>query len=375
MADMRSEQMNNMLDKISVVVPIYNQELYLEKSITGILCQTYTNLEVIAVNDGSTDKSDQILNDFAAKDTRLKIVTKENGGLIDALSAGVRHSNGKYITFVDPDDYIDENYIESLFALMDEKTDVAAAGIYAAEIDGDVVKQRRDIRLDEDKKYTGTDLDDLKKDFFWNREKATPKTPIFQSRCNKLYKKEIVDLIVDEYSKYKEAVVGEDTIFNYLVLINATSVVTQRKCLGYYYCLRTDESMTRDSDVEKRYLKNQKTFEAFTKILSAHGTELSLAYELYYMQIKTLLYQASFVSDKFTKLNKMLRSDINYRGAYDTLIKNAAGTARLSLYIHRFVELQIPTVLSLRIRNVRTILGKIKYRISNMRSIKVRKGI
>ena len=362
-------------EKISIVVPIYNQEKYLDKSISSILNQTYRNIELVAVNDGSTDSSAEIIDKWKKADDRIAVVTKENGGLIDALSAGVRNSNGKYITFVDPDDYIDENYIESLFALMDEKTDVAAAGIYAAEIDGDVVKQRRDIRLDEDKKYTGTDLDELKKDFFWNREKATPRTPIFQSRCNKLYKKEIVDLIVDEYSRYKEAVVGEDTIFNYLVLINATSVVTQRKCLGYYYCLRTDGSMTRDSDVEKRYLKNQKTFEAFTKILLSHGTELSLAYELYYMQIKTLLYQASFVSDKFTKLNKMLRSDINYRGAYDILIKNAAGTARLSLYIHRFVELQIPIVLSLRIRNVRTILGKIKYRISNMRSIKVRKGI
>ena len=360
-------------EKISIVVPIYNQEKYLDKSISSILNQTYRNIELVAVNDGSTDSSAEIIDKWKKADDRIAVVTKENGGLVDALSAGVRNSTGKYITFVDPDDYIDEDYIKGLFSLMDEETDVAAAGIYAAEIDGDVVKQRRDIRLDEDKKYIGIDLEELKKDFFWNREKATPKTPIFQSRCNKLYKKEIVNLIVDEYSKYKEAVVGEDTIFNYLILTNVTSVATQRNCLGYYYCLRTEESMTRDSDVEKRYLKNQKTFEAFTKILSSHGTELSLAYELYYMQMKTLLYQASFVSDKFTKLNKMLRSDINYRGAYDALIKNATGTARLNLYRERIFELQLPVNISLRIRRIRSLLGKIRQAIISVRYGKLKK--
>ncbi len=347
-------------EKISIVVPIYNQEKYLDKSISSILNQTYSNIEIVAVNDGSTDSSANIIDKWKKADDRIVVITKENGGLVDAVSAGIRNSTGKYIAFVDPDDYIDEYYIEGLFVLMNDRTDVTAAGIYATEIDGDVVRHRRDIKLDDNKKYTGTDLKELKKDFFWNRRKAIPKTPIFQSRCNKIYKKEIVDLIVNEYSEYKEAVVGEDTIFNYLILINATSVATQRKCLGYYYCLRTNESMTRDADVEKRYLKNQKTFDAFTKILSAHGADLSLAYELYYMQMKTLLYQASFVSDKFTKLNKMLRSDIKYRGAYDVLIRNAVGMAKFNLYRKKVFELQLPIKISLRIRNVRSLFGKVR---------------
>jgi len=100
---------------VSVIVPIYNVELYLEKYINSIINQTYKNLEIILVNDGSTDNSLQICEKFINKDKRIKIINKKNGGLSDARNKGIEKSSGKYLAFIDSDDYIDYNMIENLY--------------------------------------------------------------------------------------------------------------------------------------------------------------------------------------------------------------------------------------------------------------------
>ena len=102
-------------DKISVVVPIYNVEKYLEKCIKSILNQTYNNLEIILVNDGSTDNCLNICKKFEKIDKRIFVINKENGGLSEARNYGIDKATGKYITFVDSDDYIDEDYLEFLY--------------------------------------------------------------------------------------------------------------------------------------------------------------------------------------------------------------------------------------------------------------------
>lgn len=100
---------------ISVVLPIYNVEKYLEKCMESVLNQTYKNLEIILVDDGSKDNCPKICDDYAKKDARVKVVHKENGGLSDARNAGIRVANGEYITFIDSDDYVDKDYVEFLY--------------------------------------------------------------------------------------------------------------------------------------------------------------------------------------------------------------------------------------------------------------------
>ena len=92
--------------KISVIIPIYNTEKYLARCVDSILCQKYSNLEIILVNDGSTDSCAQICDDFAKKDDRVKVIHKQNGGLASARKAGIRVATGDYVFNLDSDDLI-----------------------------------------------------------------------------------------------------------------------------------------------------------------------------------------------------------------------------------------------------------------------------
>ena len=109
------EKVSNTTPLISVIVPIYNVEEYLDKCVNSILNQTYRNLEIILVDDGSPDNCPKMCDDYAKKDKRIKVIHKVNGGLSDARNIGINQSSGEYISFIDSDDYIAENYIEVLF--------------------------------------------------------------------------------------------------------------------------------------------------------------------------------------------------------------------------------------------------------------------
>lgn len=103
-----------MNDLVSVIVPIYNTKQYLSKCIDSILSQTYRNIEILLINDGSPDDSKLIMEKYKQKDNRIKCYYKKNGGLSDARNYGVKHSKGKYICFIDSDDWVSNLYIEKL---------------------------------------------------------------------------------------------------------------------------------------------------------------------------------------------------------------------------------------------------------------------
>ena len=99
---------------VSIVIPVYNAEIYLKKCINSILTQTYKNIQIILVNDGSTDNSAKICEDFLKKDNRIKLINKTNGGVSSARNMGIYNCEGDYIVFVDSDDWIDSRHIEYL---------------------------------------------------------------------------------------------------------------------------------------------------------------------------------------------------------------------------------------------------------------------
>lgn len=105
---------------VSIIIPVYNVESYLRKCIESILSQSYKNLQIILVDDGSSDSSGKICEEYSKKDKRIIVVHKENGGLSDARNCGLKYANGEYLTFVDSDDWVDQNYIKYLVELKEK---------------------------------------------------------------------------------------------------------------------------------------------------------------------------------------------------------------------------------------------------------------
>lgn len=103
---------NNMGSKISVIVPVYNGEECISRCVDSIILQSFTDWELILIDDGSVDASCLICDDYARKDTRIKVVHKKNGGVSTARNRGIEEAHGEYVLFVDADDYLEDNYLQ-----------------------------------------------------------------------------------------------------------------------------------------------------------------------------------------------------------------------------------------------------------------------
>ena len=202
---------------ISVIVPIYNSEKYLKRCISSIVNQTYNNLEIILVDDGSTDKSASICDEYANKDLRVIVIHKENGGLSSARNAGLKAASGELIGFVDSDDYIEETMYEKLKENMDKYgSDISVCQFYKSfRYMDDLVDG-----LDKEEVYDGKDkFDNLENDNYFMTVVA----------WNKLYKKKIFSRI-----KYPEGRLFEDSYIICSLLAKANKVSYLNEPL--YYC-------------------------------------------------------------------------------------------------------------------------------------------
>ena len=133
------------MDLISVIVPVYNVEKYLKRCVESILNQTYSELEVLLIDDGSTDQSGRICEEYSY-DPRVRIVHKPNGGLSDARNTGIDLAEGRYLCFVDSDDYIDRRFVETLHAMIVEKgTRIAAANYICIDENGPINKAKAKV--------------------------------------------------------------------------------------------------------------------------------------------------------------------------------------------------------------------------------------
>lgn len=122
--------MNN-TELISVIIPVYNVEKYLNQCIESIINQTYKNLEIILIDDGSTDNSGEICENYSKKDPRIKVIHQKNSGVSSARNKGIDIATGKYINFIDSDDYIEEDMIEYLYGLLQqENADISMCSAY-----------------------------------------------------------------------------------------------------------------------------------------------------------------------------------------------------------------------------------------------------
>ncbi len=151
---------------ISIIIPVYNVEQFLPKCLDSILDQTYDNLEIICINDGSTDNSGKIIADYAACDSRIVNIQQENSGVSAARNRGIEVSKGDYISFVDSDDYIEPDFYQTLISDFDKGVDVVQCGVNVIK-GGQITKQHVCNDIIVQTKFQL--LDNIRKCYIWNK--------------------------------------------------------------------------------------------------------------------------------------------------------------------------------------------------------------
>lgn len=203
---------------ISVIVPVYKTEKYLDKCVQSIVDQTYTKLEIILVNDGSPDHCPEMCDRWVGKDSRIKVIHKKNGGVASARNAGLEQASGEYIAFVDSDDYLEPDIYERLLlAMVENGADISVCGY-----------QVNDENRGSDEVSTIATEDALKRIAQGDYK--------FGLLGNKLYKKSV---IAD--TQVPPLVCCEDLVFNYFVFKKA-SVITMLSLNLYHYYQNMDSA-------------------------------------------------------------------------------------------------------------------------------------
>jgi glycosyltransferase involved in cell wall biosynthesis len=270
---------------LSIIVPIYGVDKYLVQCIKSILGQTFTDFELILVNDGSLDRCSFICDEFEKKDKRIKVIHKENGGLVSARKAGLKYSKGLYIGYVDGDDWIEPLMYEELLNLaLKYDADIVAAG-HKEEINGNVSEVLYNNL--EEGLYTHENLHNVLFSKMINTG-AFSQFGIFSYLWNKIFKREI---IFDAQMEVDDNIfMAEDAACSYSAILNAKSVYIKHSA-KYRYRQRVD-SMVKSRD--SNYLELEK-------------------FHLLYEHLKNVIKNSSHYSVLITQLNSFILSLLTVR--------------------------------------------------------------
>lgn len=275
--------------KISIVVPVYNAAAYLSECIESVLKQSFENFELLLIDDGSKDNSFEIAKMYQDKDSRVKAFSKENGGVSSARNFGISKATGDYITFIDSDDYVVENYCESFLGHLDSNVGMVVLGLQKAYSDGRVVPINHRLSAG---KY---DFDNIVNNVV---DDGTLSGFTFHSSCAILFDLKVIK--EHQLKFYEDIKFNEDGLFN-------TEYVLKSKCsvyvnyTEYVYFYRTNlesatsvvdllgdkfkYSMSRVSEVLRDY---EEEFDCIADQLKRRAATIALS-ELIYLAQKHLL--------------------------------------------------------------------------------------
>lgn len=294
--------MNNEL--ISIIVPIYNTEKYLHQCLDSILNQTYTNFEVLLVNDGSTDSSGIICQEYVERDSRFRYFEKDNGGVASARNLGLEHSEGTYITFIDSDDWVEQNYLDVLYtALKENDTDVAISTYKRFAQDG-VFYLRSYSREDDEFLNLGTRSRDS---FLEILPRLGELDHSFYSISSKLIKRKIIgNLLFDEQVSY-----AEDLNFFFHLYLGVESVVYVR---DYTYIYRTHDASTSQNVNELKALQELEIYKSMFQQIDRMG--LPTFYYFKRMENVVIYRISGFPTSKAIREYESFVSEVRERVTY-----------------------------------------------------------
>ena len=323
-----------MKERISVVVPVYNVEQYLEKCVNSIINQTYKNLEIILVDDGATDNSGEMCDELAKLDDRISVYHKENGGLSDARNYGVERATGEYIGFVDSDDYIDAEMYEKLYeAIKKEDADVAECNLKI------IYPNRVELFTEQNYYKVCTKWEYLE-------EYLTIKK-VFGSVWTKLIKSDVAKKLV-----FPKGKLYEDTYYAY-DLINVANSFVLIDSPSYNYLMR--ENSITNAKFNPRIFDLIEIVEKFHKMTYKNYPSLKEAADCRKMYAYFSVLNSILLEDEF-KNNSYYPKIINYfKRNYMSLLKNT--------YINRNRKLSV-ILIKLNIDLYRKVLMKYKKKIA-----------
>lgn len=281
-----------MEDKVSIIIPIYNMENYLGKCIESIIKQSYKNIEIILINDGSTDRSEIICKKYQIKDKRIKVIFSENKGVSNARNLGIEASTGEYMLFIDPDDTVDERYIEEMLTCIKEYyCDVVfclAKHIYPK------LNKIYTIKLENEEKISN----DFIKDFYLIAEQ-------FHTPWGKLYKSDIIKKYDIKFPI--DLITSEDQVFNQEYLKHIKTYRFLNRNLYNYYIRNNSISRNLDEKHFEADVKNLKIKKLFLfnelKLINENEKNVYL-----FKCTKSIIYKylnlQSIKKDEFKKIKR-----------------------------------------------------------------------
>ncbi len=319
--------------KISVIIPIYDVEKYLRKCLDSVINQTYKNLEIICINDGSPDNCGEILKEYSQKDERIVVITQENSGVSAARNKGIEIAKGQYIAFVDSDDFIEPECYELAIKEFenDPEIDLVSFGVNVISIRPDIDNENKSMQNWMNLPFAGKMLfnEDISVRFT-----GSPTRVLFKS-----------SLIKDYNIKFLNYKVTEDTIFIYSYLSNVKNIYFIENQL-YNYTLRPNSALTKYSPKYNFKYSISNFVKAVNEILNFYKKEnkLELFNEIIFRRfLNLILYSLKFANrsnidyaiNELNNLTSFLDDSLDW-GKEINWIKNKE--------FYRFKELKIPYI-------------------------------
>lgn len=287
---------------ISIIIPAYNAESYIQKCIKSITCQTYKNLEIIIIDDGSTDTTFDICKSLADKDNRIILVSQPNLGVSSARNKGIELAKGDYIGFVDADDWIEEDMYEILYnSLIKENADISICGYVYEDIYGNTIRksveQQKSYRLNSKKAIEMMFDDRYYQGFLVNK--------LF---CSKLFKTKngLKNLLDTDIS------MGEDRLTVFRCMLESNNIV-YIPCIKYHYLLNRSGAV--NSNFSKKKLSGFKVYDYIFRQLPEDYKQLisiiNCAFTTYNISLLGQIIESKYKDKELVnKLRKNIRSNI-----------------------------------------------------------------
>lgn len=282
---------------ISVIVPVYNVENYIRRCVESVLSQSYSDWELLLIDDGSTDLSGNICGEYAAKDSRIICIHKENGGQSSARNVGLKEAKGNYIAFLDSDDWLSESFLQvCLNEMLDNDADIVTANYYMF-FDNNNCKPVFNVN----KKHEVCNNPQAMKRLLDNNGTSS-------SVCARLYKSEIIKDI-----RFQEGMLFEDAAISYRIFLNADKVVFLSEPLMFYF-QREGSTMSR-RDKKIRLDEIRAAHERYVAVRKLYDDEISTSafadYVFDMIHVSECFIRDGYDLQELQEYDNYLRSELN----------------------------------------------------------------